>query len=208
MVSGFVKIRNVNNNLFIKDSYPANIWSVNLNEAIEHSGAIESQLANIAFIYNPYTDNIVFGHKVAFAYGQDMYEAFDFEQPTQGQLQAYTFLSQDGDFYQSSDGRTIKVYSSADPNDSDYPKGFNVPSFGDDNRAIQELWIATGESFIAHPRNCTIQDIKITGFGRHAIEGGMNNVRINNVAIDLVGGMTQNLCVTVYRELWQSHGVR
>lgn len=192
VISRFAKVRNDRKSLFTRDSSSENIWTLNFNLLVELSGRKTEELTNIGFIYNPYTDEIVYGRKVAFPNALEMYMAFNYQQPTQGQIQAYTCLSKDGDFYQSSDGHTIKVYSSVNPNDSVYPQNFNTPPLFEDQRNTQELWFATGGSFIVHPRNCCIQDIKITGFGRHAIEGGMNNVLIDNVDVDLVGGMTQN----------------
>ena len=198
VVSRFAKVRNVDKDLFTRDSATGDIWTINFNKLVELSGCQEKDLLNIGFIYNPYTDSIVYGYKVAFPDPVSREMAFDYKRPSQGQLQAYTSLpgnlvdKGDGKFYQSADGHVIKVYNTTDPNESVYPKDFNVPQSGEDDRMIQELWFATGGSFIVHPHDCEIRDIKIVGFGRHAIEGGMSNVRIENVQIDLIGGMTQD----------------
>lgn len=188
VVSRFAKVKNTTKNLFSKDDSSNNIWTLNTDLLTELSGRSADDLKNIGFIYSPYTDRIVFGHRVAFVTAIEAAMAFDYEPPTQAQLQAFSYLDKDGDFYQSADGKTIKVYSSTNPNESDYPNDFNKLSFGEDPHDVQELWFATSGNFLNNSHDCTISDLKIVGYAGNALLCSENNLMIKNVEFDLIGG--------------------
>ena len=195
VVSRFIKIKNVNKNLFTRDDPKFHIWTLNFDRLVELSGHSADDLKNIGFIYNPQTDEIVFGEKVAFKNAVDMYVAFNYTAPSQSQLHAFTCLNKDGSFFQSSDGRTIKMVYNHDPND------------------LTDLWFATDGQFLNSPHDCTIQDIKITGYAANAIFMNQDNVTVKNVEFDLIGGRAFDMAkveTTSFRrdgngiELWKT----
>lgn len=192
VISGFIKVRNTNKNLFVKDSGSNNIWTLNFDRLVAQSGHTAEELSNIGFIYNPYTQTIVYGSRVAFETSEELLNEFE-TLPTISQLQAYSTLDKDGDFYQSRDGRTIKVYSSNNPNESSYPQNYNKPTYGTDPRSVQELWIAVDRSFMMSPHDCEVQNIKLIGFGRNCFEGMKSNVVIHDVTVDIIGGCVLDL---------------
>ncbi len=172
VISRFIKIKNANKNLFTRDEPHLHIWTLNFDRLVQLSGHSADDLKNIGFIYNPLTDKIVFGEKVAFKTAVDMYVAFNYTAPKQSQVQAFTCLNKDGSFFQSSDGRTIKMVYSGDPND------------------LSDLWFATDGQFVRGPQDCTISGVKVIGFGSNGMTMNRDNVTVKNVDFDLIGGCT------------------
>lgn len=163
-----------------------NIWAINLsaslfanNSLIDFDytdGGVDNY--NIAFIYSPVQDKILFGHRVNYLSYNTMSTDHKnyYEDPAHTERvlygYAYSWLQTDGDFYVNRDENPAKlyVYSTVNPN------------------TLGTLWFSSKCHALNVPYDCCIRNIKITGFGNHGLQGAMSNVLIENVDIDLVGG--------------------
>ena len=184
IITHFMILPNVVDSFTLEDD---NIWSASLgwysfsnNDLIDFDCTAEGvDNYNIAFIYSPVQDKIVFGRRVNYMSYQTMPTSHKsyYEDPAHPERNqsgyAYSWLQRDGDFYVNRDAGYLSIYfySTSDPN-----------TFG-------PLWFCSKCHAFNVPSNCYIRNIKIMGFGNHGIQGAMRNVLIENVDIDLVGGI-------------------